>query len=70
MQTLHEVKQNIGISSSKTINSNQIALSYPAGRYYVVATYTEQDSTKKIIGGAGGISNKSIENEKNKNNWR
>ena len=58
LQTLHEVNQNIGISSSKTINSNQIALSYPAGRYYVVATYTEQDSTKKIIGGAGGISNK------------
>ncbi len=53
LQTLVENNNTytIAVSASQTISVNQLPLSYPVGTYYIVATYTEQDSTKKIIGG-------------------
>ncbi|MBO4739758.1 MAG: thiol protease/hemagglutinin PrtT [Bacteroidales bacterium] len=50
LQTLVEANHTLAPSASQTISVNQSALSYPVGTYYIVATYTEQDSAKKIIG--------------------
>ncbi len=56
--TLTNQTKSIASATQQNISGTNTNVFYPAGRYYVVATYTEQDSTKKIISGTGGISNR------------
>ena len=54
MGTLVEEQQFVAkkqdFSSLATLNANHQGFAYPAGRYYLVATYTEKNSSKKVIG--------------------
>ncbi len=56
--TLTNQTKSIASATQQNISGTNTNVFYPTGRYYVVATYTEQDSTKKIISGTGGISNR------------